>query len=244
MRIGIAALFAALLPIAAASAQEPKSISVIGDSFVFRSGWDCAGTGLDPAGCLALKVDSSFASHLAYPYSWTTQPEFNVVGMHGVGGSTCFLRDGDSGLVQRLQGLSGTYTYGGEDKVAVMIGINDVIGYNQTPAQTAACLKDSWAVIANTHNATPVAFTYPPINASVWPGKTTEEALTARAALNMAIRSAVTEFNAAQRALGKKEVEFIVLDNTYNPTTGTSDGVHPNPTGAQTIARYIYWKYH
>lgn len=244
MRIGIAALFAALLPIAAASAQEPKSISVVGDSFVFRSGWDCAGTGLDPAGCLDLKVDSSFASHLAYPYSWTTQPEFNVVGMHGVGGSTCFRRTGDEGLFRRLRGLSGSYAYTGEDKVAVMIGINDVLSHNQTATQTAACLKQSWALIANSFNATPVAFTYPPISASVWGGKSTEQAQAAMTDLNLAIRDAVNEFNAAQRLNGRKEVEFIVLDNTYSPTTGTSDGVHPNPTGAQTIARYIYWKYH
>lgn len=244
MRIGIAALFAALLPIAAASAQEPTSISVVGDSFVFRSGWDCAGTGLDPAGCLDLRVDSSFASHLAYPYSWTTEPEFNVVGMHGVGGSTCFRRTGDEGLFRRLRGLSGTYTYSGEDKVAVMIGINDVLGYNKSAAETATCLKQSWAVIANVHNATPVAFTYPPISASIWGGKTVEQAQAARSDLNSAIRDAVNEFNAAQRLLGKNEVELIVLDNTYSPSTATSDGVHPNPTGAQTVAQFVYWKYH
>ena len=248
-------LFLTLITLAAApAAQAFWSISAVGDSMVYRSGWNCSDAGIDittqPAQCLDLRLDSSFVSHLAYPYAWSTTPVFNVVGMHGVGGSTCAQRAAepgqaaDPGLLRRLRGLDGSsYSYLGESKVAVLIGINDVNG-GRTIAETITCLKSGWAYIANTLKATPVVLTYPPISANTQVWGPTVPASANASALNLAIMNAVTQFNASQRTYGGKEADLIGLGNAYNPSSHTTDGVHPNPEGALTIARYIFWRYH
>lgn len=247
-KIIISAL-AGLLLAPGAMAQTVSSVSVIGDSLVFRSGWECAGVEPDPAECTNLKVDSSFASHLAYPYPYTPTPVFDLVDTQGIGGSTCFRRAGDEGLLRRLRGFpSGgvpAYEYEGEARIMVLMGINDVNGHGKSAAQTATCLKTGWSYIANSLGAKPVVLLYPPMNGSAWGGLTPAQANSNRLSLNFAIRNAVNEFNATQLANGKPQAEIITsMENLYNPSTATFDGVHPNPTGATTIAQFIFWFYH
>jgi hypothetical protein len=248
-------ILASAMLVAAPAAQAFWSISVVGDSLVYRSGWNCSDAGIniitDPAACMALRMDSSFVSYLPYPYSWNTEPVFDVAGMNGVGGSTCFRRAAapgqaaDPGLLRRLRGLDGSgFQYAGESKVAVLIGINDVNGHGKSIAQTVSCLRTGWSYIANSLKATPVVLTYPPVSTGTAVWGIGPQAASNATALNLAIQSAVHEFNASQLAYGGKQADLVTLGNAYNPATHTTDGVHPNPAGAEVIARYIFWRYH
>ena len=221
-------------------AADRGTISFYGDSFVFRSGWQCQGMGLTPQQCLDLKNASSFTSHVAYPYEYTTSPVFEVITVDGIGGSTCLPRTGDAGLVSRLRDL-------GEDRIAILIGINDVNLASKSVAETVACIRSAWVVIADQYGASPVSITYPPIDSAttVWPVSGSVAAQN-RAALNNAIVAAANNFNAT-RLPSQKLVTIASFSNPYSPGPAygsTTDGVHPTPTGAVKLARYFFWAFH
>lgn len=69
----------ALLCTSGAAQAYMGTISFYGDSFVFRSQWLCEGRNLTTAECEQLKVDSSYATYVPQPYSWNTEPVFEVV---------------------------------------------------------------------------------------------------------------------------------------------------------------------
>lgn len=228
-------LFALILLLSVPCAAAPK-ISFYGDSFVFRSGWDCAGLSLTPAQCNDLKVDSSFTSHVAYPYSYTPSPAFDVVSVNGIGGSTCIPRPsaGDPGILARLSN-------DGASLVGIMIGFNDVIGAGQPVSDTVACISSVWTKIADDYNATPVILGYPSID-PLMTGAVAEARIRE---LNSALMSAVAVFNNG-RLSGQKQVKFVRFEGHYNPapTAGnTTDGFHPTPQGATTLARFFFWNF-
>lgn len=229
----------ALLCASGATHAYMGTISFYGDSFVYRSGWQCEGQNLSPEQCSALKADSSFATHVPYPYSWTTEPVFDLVHVAGKGGDTCLSWSGGPGLSSRLQ-------YRGERRIAVLIGINDVNLAGHTVENTATCITGVWQKIADEYGAQPVAILYPPIAGSttVWPVSGTVAAQR-RDALNSAILAAARRFNEG-RAPGQPLVHVASFANAYDPTPGTytTDGVHPTPTGALQLARYFYWAFH
>lgn len=211
---------------------QVATISVYGDSFVYRSNWNCDGLGLTVAQCNDLKADSSFVTYMEQPYSWNTTPWIDVVGMDGRGGSSCLPHGSDPGLAARLD-------YQGETFVGVMIGINDVNLYGTSVAATVTCLKQVWTVIAEDFGARPIAFRYPEISGTVWP-VSVSTAQANRQALNAAIITAASEFNN-----GRPWYQQVVLASVpgHDPTTNTSDGVHPNPDGALLFAKYFFWTF-
>lgn len=239
----LATLFLLLLS-SHVSASEMGTVSFYGDSFVYRSAWQCNGLGLTPQQCEELKADSSFATHVPYPYDYIAIPAFDLVTVDGRGGSTCLPRTSDAGLISRLYDS-------GEQRIAVLIGINDMNLANRSVAETVNCIKSVWSVIADQFDAYPVAITYPPIDATttVWSsagGVSGQVAAQNRIALNNAIVVAANDFNAA-RLPGQKLVHVASFSNAYSPEPmygSTTDGVHPTPTGALTLARYFYWAFH
>ena len=77
-------LFAASL-LLAGNAHAWTDLSFYGDSFVFRSGWTCAGMNLTPQQCSDLRTDSSFVTHVPYPYGYTATPAFGITHVDGIG---------------------------------------------------------------------------------------------------------------------------------------------------------------
>ncbi|WP_312344250.1 SGNH/GDSL hydrolase family protein [Stenotrophomonas acidaminiphila] len=214
----------------------PK-VSFYGDSFVFRSGWDCAGLSLTPAQCNDLKIDSSFTSHVAFPYSYTPSAAFDVIGVNGIGGSTCIPRPavGDPGILARLSN-------DGASLVGIMIGFNDVIGAGQSVSDTVACISAVWTKIADDYNATPVIIGYPSID-PLMTGAVAEARIKE---LNSALSTAVHAFNNS-RSSGQKYAQFVNFQGHYNPAPAagnTTDGFHPTPQGALTLARLFFWHFH
>lgn len=221
----------------AAAATDPPTISVYGDSFVYRSAWHCDGMELTTAQCNDLKADSSFVSYIEYPYAWTPTPWMTVVTTNGVGGSTCLPRTGDPGLANRL-------SYAGETYVGVMIGINDVNLAGTSIADTVECLKDVWAIISDDYGATPIVFSYPPFSGSVWDASGVDATLAEqnRVALNAAIATAVGAFNSGRPA-GPGRARLALMPNYTDPTPYTSDGVHLNPAGASLYTKWFFWTF-
>ena len=227
----------------AGNAHAWSTISFYGDSFTYRSGWNCDGLGMTSEQCAAYRADSSFVSYVAHPYSWTTTPVFDVVAVDGVGGSTCL------GASNNPQPLSDRLQDRNEAAIAVMIGINDVNLGGRTVQETVSCIVSVWTTIADVYGATPIAVTYPPIDPSAvtWEGWETSgtEAAQNAVALNQAIIGAANAFN-QDRGPGETYVQVVNFGNAYSPAPGgyTIDGAHPNPTGALQLARFFYWALH
>jgi hypothetical protein len=226
-------LWALLLFAGAAHAIDPPTISVYGDSFVYRSTWQCDGLSLTQTQCDDLKADSSFVSYIEYPYSWTPTPWMTVVNIDGVGASTCLPRTGDPGVANRL-------SYAGERYIGIMIGINDVNLAGTSITDTVECLKDAWAIISDDYGATPIAFRYPKFSGTVW-SITPTIAEQNRVALNSAISTAVSQFNASRPA-GPRQAVLALIPNYTDATPYTySDGVHLNPNGASLYTKFFFW---
>lgn len=250
----LAACLGGVLASTRADAAQFGDIAFVGDSFVYRSQWQCDGLGLTAAGCNALKLDSSFTRYVADPYGWGTAPLFTVTAVDGRGGSTCLGRPqlADPGVMPRLgelQVASGT-------RVALMIGINDLNAQMRSEADAralasdvAACHGAAWAEIAS-RGGVPMSMLYPPIDpgTTVWGGGADgAQAVRNAHLLNAALRAEAWRYNDAVALQGGTRVQLVDLSNAYGPgiaTGNTTDGVHPTPNGAITLARFFYWAFH
>lgn len=236
-------LSVALVLSPAAGAASLGSISFYGDSMTYRSDWDCSGVATAPQECLSIKQQGSYPSYVTYPYPETVTPIFDVVTVNGRSGSTCHPRpaQGDPGLIPRL-------SYNGEDRIAVMMGINDVNLAGKSIEETVACLKAAWTIIADIFGAEPVAVTYPSIDplTTVWlaAGTSGVTAVANRAQLNSAIYTAITEFNSTRQPGQKRVYHASMPDYSAHPDYGnTYDGVHPTPQGARSMGRFFVWSF-
>lgn len=251
----LAAGLGAALCSPSAAASQFGNIAFIGDSFVYRSQWQCEGLGLTAAGCTVLKLDSSFTSYVADPYGWGTPPLFTVNTVDGRGGSTCLGRPlaGDEGVMPRLAQMQ----VAEGARVALMIGINDLNAQSRSEpeartfaAEVAACHRAAWASIASRHGV-PMSMLYPPIDpgTTVWASRGVNGAEAARNGnlLNAALRAEASTYNRDAAVQGGPRVHLVDLSNAYGPEIAignTSDGVHPTPKGAVTLARFFYWAFH
>lgn len=204
-------------PGGASYADSPKSVAVAGDSITWRTGQCQALEGCDASG--------SWATYLLQASGGSKRVILNA----GRGGDTCTDQVPYSagpfvgqrrGLINRVQQIIDAKP----DQAIVLIGVNDVSVYGVQPLQVAACVA---TVRAQLQAAGVVVFvlTYPPI-------------------VGTSPVFGLTDADARVRALNAALIQGGAVDTStawpdWAAPYMTTDGVHPNASGAVNLALQV-----